>query len=93
VRTTLHDELMRDAGFDTDSDRELEERRVERRRRVIVLIHWAATAAVSLSLFALGVPHPLGLGGVAWLIVPVAVFWVMRRVLNSLGLDEEGHRL
>ena|SRR5919109_2118077 len=60
------------------------------RRRIILLISLAATAAIEASLIALGIPHPLGLGGIPWLIVPVAVFWVMRRVMDRLGWDEEG---
>jgi fatty acid desaturase len=92
TRPTLHDELMREAGF-ADRHRELEERQTRRRRRIIVLIHFAATAAISALLLAVGMPHPLGLGGIPWLIVPVVVFWVMRRVLDHLGWHEEGPRL
>ena len=93
MRATLHDELMREAGFEADRDHQLEERRIRRRRRFITLIHWTATAAISLLLFAVGVPHPLGLGGIPWLLIPVVVFWVIRRLLDRLGLDEEGRRL
>ena len=93
MKATLHDELMREAGFDTDYHRELEEHQTGRRRRIIRFLHWVATAAISAGLFALGVPHPWGLGAIPWLLIPVAVFWVMRRVLDRLGLDEEGNRL
>jgi hypothetical protein len=93
TRATLHEELMREAGFETDYHRELDERQAGRRRRIILLIHWAATAAISAALFALGIPHPWGLGGIPWLFIPVVVFWVMRRVLDGLGFDEEGNRL
>jgi fatty acid desaturase len=93
TKATMHDELMHEAGFETDSHRELEERRTERRRRIIVLISLAAAAAIEVALLALGIPHPWGLGGIPWLFIPAAVFWVMRRVLDRLGLDEEGRRL
>ena len=35
MRATLHDELMREAGFETDHDRELDRRRERRRRSVV----------------------------------------------------------
>jgi hypothetical protein len=93
TRATLHDELMREAGFETDYDRGLEERQTRRRRRVIWLVDVAATAAISASLLALGVPHPWGLGGIPWLLIPVVVHRVMLRVTDRLGWDEEGHRV
>jgi fatty acid desaturase len=93
VRATLHDELMRKAGFETDYHRQLEKRQTRRRRRIISLIFWTATAAIEASLVALGIPHPWGFGAIPWLLIPVAVFWAMQRVLDRLGLDEEGRRL
>jgi fatty acid desaturase len=93
VRATLHDTLMREAGFETDYHREHEEHQRRRRRRIISLIFWTATVAIEASLIALGIPHPWGLGAIPWLFIPVAVFWVMQRVLDRLGLDEEGNRL
>jgi fatty acid desaturase len=93
VRATLNDELMREAGFESDYHRELEERQTRRRKRIILLIVLAATAAIEAALVALGIPHPWGLGGIPWLLIPAVVFWVMRRVLERLGLDEEGRRL
>jgi hypothetical protein len=93
VRATLHDELMHEAGFETDYHRGHEEHQTRRRRRIISLIFWTATAAIEASLIALGIPHPWGLGGIPWLFIPVAVFWVMQRFLDRLDLDEEGRRL
>jgi hypothetical protein len=92
LRATLHDELMREAGFETDYSRELEERDARRRRRVLVFIGVCTYVAVAVPLTLLGIPHIGGLVSLLWLPVLVIPAWVERRVRDRLGWDEKGRR-
>jgi hypothetical protein len=71
VRTTLNDELMRDAGFETDYYRELERRRERRRHlmlRAAVRAGWLVLLALAvIDLWAphfSGIPKPIAAGAV-----------------------------
>jgi hypothetical protein len=59
VRATLHDELMREAGFETDYYVELARRREERRKRLRRDVLRATTVLAFLGAFA---------GSIAWII-------------------------
>jgi hypothetical protein len=66
VRATLHDDLMRDAGFETDYHRELDLRRERRRRaRAWAVAHAALFVFLVAGLIQLwadylpGVPRPV----------------------------------
>jgi O-antigen/teichoic acid export membrane protein len=85
MRATLHDELMHEAGFETDYHRELERRR-ERRRRTQA---WAVANAGLLVLLVAGLielwanylpglPRPVVVTAVVVLFVAQGVQWVRR---------------
>ena len=93
MRTTLNDELMHEAGFETDSWREFEKRRARRRRHVLFLIGLIAWAVTAAPLTLLGIPRVGGLVTFLWLPAPLLAFWFVKRVRERLGWDEEGHRL
>jgi hypothetical protein len=72
VKATLHDELMREAGFDTDYHRELERRRERRRRlslRTAIRFGWLVLIAAGvIDLWAhhfSGMPKPIAAAAVA----------------------------
>jgi hypothetical protein len=88
VRATLNDELMRDAGFETDYHRELERRREQRRRTrarataVTGAIVFIVAGAIELwADYLPGIPRPLV--GAAILIVAIVpvIDWVRHRLL------------
>jgi hypothetical protein len=67
TRATLHDELMRDAGFESDYYRELERRRIAGRR----VARLGALRAVSIVLFLCAVAGAIAwLAGLHWLSIP-----------------------
>jgi hypothetical protein len=71
TKATLHDELMRDAGFESDY-RELERRRITRRR----VARLGAIRAVNIVLFLCAVAGGIAwFAGVHWLSIPHA--WVV----------------
>ena len=72
TKATLHDELMRDAGFESDYYRELERRRITRRR----VARLGAIRAVNIVLFLCAVAGGIAwFAGVHWLSIPHA--WVV----------------
>ena len=88
MRATLHDELMREAGFETDYYRELERLREQKRRTRAraaaisgVLIFMVAGAIELWADYLPGIPRPVV--GAAILIVGIApvIDWVRRRLL------------
>jgi hypothetical protein len=100
MRATLHDELMREAGFESDHYAEVARRREERRRRARsaryrVLVHWYRVLLVLCLLAAapnfIGVVHyvPRGIAGVVT-VVAVVVLRAdqlgLRTLLRRLGL-------
>jgi len=93
VRATLHDELMREAGFETDYHHDLEERRARRRRWTIRLLGLAVYAAIAVPLTILGVPHLGGLIMLLWAPLPAIMAWVEGVARYHLGWDEEGRRV
>ena len=72
MRATLHDELMREAGFETEYHRDLERRRERRRRvtvRTVIRAGWLVLlAAAAVDVWAhhfSGIPKPVATVAVA----------------------------
>jgi hypothetical protein len=87
TKATLHDDLMREAGFEADYHRDVERRR-ERRHRARA---WAVAHALVIVLaiaglielwghYLPGIPRPLVLAAVAIGFVAQAVHWLKRLV-------------
>jgi hypothetical protein len=76
TRSTLHDELMHEAGFETDYHHDLEERRLRTRRWTIRLLGLAVYTAIATSLTVLGVPHLGGLVALLWAPLPAVMAWL-----------------
>ena len=88
TKATLHDELMREAGFETDYDQEVVRRRATRRR----IARDAASFAVALGVFAgllLEWGHGTRSAGVA-LAVLAAIGFVAGGVLKWVDLRKGG---
>jgi len=91
VRATLHDELMHEAGFETDYHRKLELRRERRRRtRTNAAAIFGSLAFIAAGAVALGADYlpviPRPIVGAALLIVAIVglvqlVNWVRYRVV------------
>jgi hypothetical protein len=85
MRATLHDELMREAGFETDYHRGLE-RRSERRRhaRAWVLANALVIVLVAAGLIELwghylpGLPRPLVVTAIVVLTLGQVVLWLKK---------------
>jgi cytochrome c-type biogenesis protein CcmH/NrfG len=103
VRATLHDELMREAGFETDYHRELARRHEERRQRVRsarhrILVLWyralllLCLAVATADLFGLVHYVPKRVAGVATVVAVLVLRaddFGLRAPLRRLGLIAE----
>ena len=85
TRATLHDELMREAGFETDYHRELERRRKRSRHaRAWALAHALVIVLVAAGLIELwghylpGLPRPLVVTAIVVLTVGQVVAWLRK---------------
>ena len=91
MRATLHDELMREAGFDTDFHRDLERRREHRqqlRLRAVVGLPWLVLGVAGLvelvGRFFPGIPRPVVVGAIVLGFVVNAVLFVRNRFVPWL---------
>ena len=103
MKATLHDELMREAGFESDYDAELARRHEERQRRVRtarrrVLVLWyralllLCLAVATADLFGLVHYVPKGVAGVASVVAVVVLRaddFGLRALLRRFGLIPE----
>jgi len=92
VRATLHDELMREAGFETDFHRGLERRREHRhqlRLRAVAGLPWLVLGVAGLvelfGRFFPGIPRPVVVGAIVLGFVVNAVLFARNRLVPWLG--------
>jgi polyferredoxin len=90
VRTTLHDELMREAGFETDYHREVERRRERRRHaRAWTLAHALLIVLLIAAVVELwghylpGLPRPLVVAAIVVLGI-ARVFGWLKALMNAM---------
>ena len=88
MRATLHDELMREAGFDTDYHRELERRREHQhqlRLRAVAGLPWLVLGAAGVvelwGRYFPGIPRPVVIGAIVLGFVVNAALFVRSRLL------------
>ena len=88
MRTTLHDELMREAGFETDYHRELGRRRECRdqlRLRAVAGLPWLLLGVAGVvelwGKYFPGIPRPVVVGAIVLGFVVNAVLFVRNRFL------------
>jgi 4-hydroxybenzoate polyprenyltransferase len=66
VRATLHDELMREAGFESEYDVALTRQRDRRRRLARSALSWTPALALFLGGVASGLAFLVGLDWISW---------------------------
>jgi hypothetical protein len=88
VRATLNDELMREAGFETDYHRELDRRREQRqqvRLRAFAGLPWIILGVAGVvelwGKYFPGIPRPVVIGAIVLGFVVNAVLFVRDRLL------------
>ena len=92
MRATLHDELMREAGFDTDYHRELKRRRGQRhqlRLRALAGLPWLVLSAAGIvelwGRYIPGIPRPVVVGAIVLGLVVNATLFVRNRLVSWPG--------
>ena len=95
MSATLHDELMREAGFETEYHRDLERRREHRhqlRLRTVAGLPWlvlGVAAVIELwGQYFPGIPRPVVVGGIVVGFVVNAVLFVRNRLVPWLEGEE-----
>jgi hypothetical protein len=92
TRATLHDELMREAGFETDYHRDLDRRREHRhhlRLRAVAGLPWLVLGVAGIvelwGKYFPGIPRPVVIGAIGLGFVVNAVLFVRDRLLPWMG--------